>query len=140
MIYNFDDFPCDDLPPVLTGALQECRKNIQAPVALNVAAMLSTASIATQGLRDVELPNGLVCPISLMFFSVAESGERKTATDNKFANAIREFEAEQATAFRQGEPAFKAAMMAWSLKKQMLESALAKALQNEFLGDSDANN
>jgi hypothetical protein len=138
-MYNYDDFPIQNLPPSLLKPLLECHQNIQAPVALNVASMFASASIATQGLWDVELPNGLVCPISLMFFSIADSGERKTATDKVFSNAIREFEAAQAEQFKQQDAAHQAAMMAWDQKKQVLEQALRKAaLQEvqEVLNDS----
>ena len=79
------------LPPALAfplpalGALRPASEAIQmrtqAPAALCAQAVLAAATLAVQAHRDVELPGGGRRPLTGLFASVAESGERKTSVD-----------------------------------------------------------
>ena len=53
----------------------------QAPAAICAQSVLAAATLAVQAHRDVELPGGGRRPLTGLFASVAESGERKTSVD-----------------------------------------------------------
>lgn len=79
------------LPPALPfpmralGALQTAAEAIQqrtqAPPAICAQSVLAAATLAVQAHRDVQLPGGGTRPLTGLFASVAESGERKTSVD-----------------------------------------------------------
>lgn len=65
---------------------------IQSPVPLIVNSMLTALSTAMQDFLVVEQPTDMKTPVSLYLLAIAESGERKTATDKIFSQSIRDFE------------------------------------------------
>ena len=85
-------FPTDALPPKIKNAVEEGIRVIQAPPALIASSALAAASHAVQSKFDVERLNGLKGPCSAYFIVIAESGERKSATDDLYFSAAREFE------------------------------------------------
>lgn len=85
-------FPIDALPPKIRNAVEEGIRVIQAPPALIASSALAAASHAVQSKFDVERLNGLKGPCSAYFIVIAESGERKSATDDLYFSAAREFE------------------------------------------------
>jgi len=76
-----DPYPVDALGDILAPAAQEMHEIIQSPMALCAQSLLAGASLAVQAHASVKI-DGRVYPLSEYFLSVAESGERKTATDN----------------------------------------------------------
>jgi hypothetical protein len=85
-------FPVDAL-----GALRKPTNAIacatEAPVAMCAASVLAAASLAVQGIRDVQTLNGRA-PASLFLLTVAESGERKSTADRLAMKGVRDYEAE----------------------------------------------
>ncbi|TAL92302.1 MAG: DUF3987 domain-containing protein, partial [Rhodanobacter sp.] len=73
-----EPYPVAELGPILAPACESLRRVIQAPDAICGASLLAAASLAVQGLADVE-NSGRVTPLSLWLLTVAESGERKSA-------------------------------------------------------------
>src|SRR5690348_5412222 len=73
-------FPMHALGP-LRDPVEAIQLRTQAPAALCAQAVLAAATIAVQAHRDVELPGGGRRPLTALFGSVAESGERKTTVD-----------------------------------------------------------
>ncbi|WP_366914121.1 YfjI family protein [Marivita sp.] len=71
----------------------------QAPVAIPAQSALAVASLAVQGFADVETLGG-GRPLSLFLLTIAQSGERKSASDNLLMAALRDYEREQAAAYR----------------------------------------
>jgi hypothetical protein len=65
---------------VLSSAARVLCEVIQAPDAICGQSLLAGASLAVQAHADVEI-DGRVSPVSEYFFSIAKTGERKTATD-----------------------------------------------------------
>jgi hypothetical protein len=61
---------------------------IKAPMAICANSVLAAASLALQGYHDVVV-DGRLYPLSLNLFTIAESGERKTACDTEALTAIR---------------------------------------------------
>jgi Protein of unknown function (DUF3987) len=89
-----DPFPVDALGDILGRAARAIHDRIQAPMAIAGNSVLATGALAVQGHADVQLPIvGQVRPLSCFFVTVAESGERKTASDQEASWPIREREA-----------------------------------------------
>src|SRR5690348_11029955 len=73
-------YPIDALGPILAPAARAVMEHVQVPDALAAHAVLGFAALAAQAHANVQTLGGLR-PISLFMFTVAESGERKTAAD-----------------------------------------------------------
>jgi hypothetical protein len=65
----------------LRAAAEAIQAQTQAPSAICAQAVLAAATLAVQAHRDVELPGSGRRPLTGLFASVAESGERKTTVD-----------------------------------------------------------
>jgi hypothetical protein len=90
-----DPFPVDALGDVLGPAARAIHDRIQAPPAICGQSVLAGAALAGQGHANVVLPigPGQARPLSLFLFSIAASGERKTACDDGAMWPIRQREA-----------------------------------------------
>jgi hypothetical protein len=92
-IAKTDPFPVDALGDTLGYAACAIHDRIRAPMAIAGNSVLATAALAVQGHADVELPIvGQIRPLSLFIVTVAESGERKTASDREASWPIRKRE------------------------------------------------
>jgi hypothetical protein len=83
-------YPLGAFHLLVQEAAQEVCRHVQAPDALVGMSFLAVMSAACQGLIDVKLPTGQIRPVSLNLFAIAESGERKTAVDNRVAKPLHE--------------------------------------------------
>jgi len=79
----------DRLGSILSGAVHALNEIVKAPIALCAQSVLAAASLAVQAHFDVRLPWDKVCPTSLFFLTIAESGERKSAVDDAVLGAGR---------------------------------------------------
>lgn len=113
-------YPVEALPGVIGDAVREVVGFVQCPEALAACSALGAVSLVTQGLADVRRAEGLEGPTSLYFLAIAESGERKTATDNHFLGTIREWEASQAEEARPHLARYAAELAAWEAKRDGL--------------------
>jgi hypothetical protein len=77
-----EPFPLDALGPDLARAAQAIRDFVQSPLEMCAGAVLASTSFAISAHIDIDLPTGQTKPTSCWFWCVAESGERKTATDD----------------------------------------------------------
>ncbi len=75
-----DPYPIEALGSVLAPPAKKTHEVIQSPEAICGQSFLATATLAVQGFADLEI-DGRVSPLSNNFITIAESGERKTATD-----------------------------------------------------------
>lgn len=78
--------------PLFTGSVTSVIKRTQAPPDLVLMSALSTLSIVSQGLIDVERPNLGPGPVGLYAITVAESGERKSSVARCFEKPIHDFQ------------------------------------------------
>jgi hypothetical protein len=78
-----EPFPLDALGPELATAAQAICDVVQAPLEMCVAGVLASTSLAISAYVDVTLPTGQTKPTSCWFWSIAESGERKTTIDDQ---------------------------------------------------------
>ncbi|MFC7694148.1 YfjI family protein [Paeniroseomonas aquatica] len=74
------EFPAAALGP-LRDAAEAIQMQTQAPIAMCGNSVLAAATLAVQAQRDIELPGGGRKPLTAIYVSVAESGERKTTVD-----------------------------------------------------------
>jgi hypothetical protein len=90
-----DPFPVDALGDVLAPAARAIHDRVQAPIAMCAQSVLAATSLAVQGHADVVLPigSGHLRPVSSYFFTVAATGERKSASDGEALSPIRKHEA-----------------------------------------------
>jgi len=84
-------FPVECLGPTLGPAVKVVSDATGAPLALAGQSFLAAATLAVQGHADVEI-DGRRFPTSNYFFTVAASGERKSATDKEALQPHKEYE------------------------------------------------
>jgi hypothetical protein len=87
-----EPFPVEALGDVLGPAVAAIQDTVLSPWALCSQSVLAAATLAVQGFADIELPTGQVKPISCFFVTVAETGERKSATDKFALRPVRKHE------------------------------------------------
>lgn len=78
--------------PLFTGSVISVIKRTQAPTDLVLMSALSTLSVVSQGLIDVERPNLGPGPVGVYTITVAESGERKSSVARCFEKPIHDFQ------------------------------------------------
>ena len=88
-----DPFPIDALGD-LAAAARGIHERTQAPLATCGQSVLAAATLAVQGLANIELPTRQVRPTSCFFVTVAATGERKTSVDTEALRPIRRQESD----------------------------------------------
>lgn len=111
-------FPIDMLGDVLGPAAEAIQDLVQSPWAMCGQAVLAAATLAVQGVADVELPTGQVKPISGFFLTVAATGERKSATDWYAIGPIRQHEELLRETYLAELPSYKNAKEAWDAARR----------------------
>jgi Protein of unknown function (DUF3987) len=87
------DFPLDALGPLKDVALA-IHHRTQAPLAIAGQSALAAVTLAVQAQRNVLLPAGGCKPLTGLFVSIAESGERKSSVDRLALSAVYQVEKE----------------------------------------------
>ena len=85
-------FPTGYLSPTLRGAVEAIARRSFVPPSLAAQSVLAACSLAVQPHFNVVLPTRQERPTSLFLVSVAESGDRKSTSDDIALTAIRQFE------------------------------------------------
>lgn len=129
-------FPLDALAPLREPALA-IHNITQAPLAMCGQSVLAAVTIGVQSQRDVQLPAGGRKPLTGLFISIAESGERKTTVDRLATKAITQIEEqwqlEGLTAhadYINANDAYETIRAATKRKNKGDRTALEKALSN----------
>lgn len=86
------EFPTGFLSTVLREAVEAIGRTVKVPHSMAAQSVLSACSLAIQPHFNVVLPTGQERPISLYFATIADSGDRKSSSDDKALEAIRSFE------------------------------------------------
>jgi putative DNA primase/helicase len=110
-------YPADALPPALKAANDEVQAFTQSPYALVANSALAALALVAQGLADVRRASQLTSPTSLFLLTIAESGERKSATDDRFLAPVRQWEQEQREGYIPLAKEYRATLEAWESKK-----------------------
>ena len=85
-------FPISSLGP-LQQAVEAAHDISQAPIAIAGQSALSVAALAVQPFADVQTLGGFA-PLSLFCLTIAQSGERKSATDRILMSELKQYEIE----------------------------------------------
>lgn len=105
-------YPIDALGSVLGAAAQSLHANVKSPLALCGQSVLAAASLAVQPHADVFI-HGRQYPLTLWHITVAESGERKSATDAIALGAHRRHEHLAINAYQRALPTYQAQLAAY---------------------------
>ena len=81
------DFPVNELPPLLKNAVLGVHDKIQSSIPICAQSVLSVANLAVQGYANMKALEEIK-PISCYFITIAETGERKTASDDEALKSI----------------------------------------------------
>jgi hypothetical protein len=118
-------YPLDALGP-LRHAARGVHLLTQAPLALCGQSVLAAAALAVQAHHDVTLPGGGRKPLTQLFVSIAESGERKSSVDRAALRAVYEVEAGWAEAHARAHADWRAEHAAWKKHREHLENTHKK--------------
>ena len=127
----FKPFPTFALYNGVRNALEEVRTNLQAPDGLIAGAFWTGLSICAEGDINVLLPTGQVSPCALYIGTIADSGERKTATDKIVLATIYARDAKQADEYKQALIDYQADLRYWEAKDTAIQRKLVKAISND---------
>lgn len=95
LVYTLNNeapYPLDALPNILQRVVHSYQCYGQQPLSLVANGALANLSLACQAHANVARDTYLTSPVSLYFLVIASSGERKSAADSLFSNAIRQWE------------------------------------------------
>lgn len=106
------EYPMKAMGP-LRAAAEAVQMVTQAPMALCAQSVLAAAALAVQAHHDVILPGGGQKPLTQLFVSIAESGERKTSVDRIALRAVYRVEADWRQKADDAMAAFAADKSAW---------------------------
>lgn len=125
-------FPVHALGP-LQPAAEAIQAHTQAPMAMCAQAVLATAALAAQPHVDVQVRAGKPSPVSALFVTIADSGERKTSVDHLATEGVRRFERDLSQQAIEDNRKYSNAKLAWEdARKRALkegdQAAVTKAL------------
>ncbi|QOF85654.1 MULTISPECIES: YfjI family protein [unclassified Pseudomonas] len=128
-------WPCFREHSLFESAVTEAARELQ--VSREMAMMCAFGAMATacQGQVNLQMPTGHPAPTSLMLLTIAESGERKTTTQNYFFDAINVLNDEE---YQANEVSFRKHRInyeLWETKKRHLQRMYSKCAAQE---DEDA--
>jgi hypothetical protein len=116
-----DEYPIEALGSVLSVPALKVHETVQSPKAVCGQSFLAAASLAVQGYADVEI-DGRVFPVSNFFITIADSGERKTATDTVALAPVNKRQKDLHQEFLSLRDVYEADLSAW---KKAREDALS---------------
>lgn len=126
-------YPVNALYASIRDAFWEVKWHVQAPDALIGGSFLTAISIACQSLVDVQLPSGQTRPTSLNIETIADSGERKSATDGLVCAPIYAHDQRAQEDYEMAMMNYHADMELWDAINSRLKRKASKA------GDVDDN-
>ena len=132
-------YPIESLGSVLAPAARGIMDIIQCPDALAAQSVLATASLAVQAHADVENPaTRRTKPISLHMVTIADSGERKSASDSEANWPVQKRERALSAMYKEEMKEFLKQRKAWeAAQKRASRGGEFKATLNKFdaMGD-----
>ncbi|MEQ9123981.1 MAG: YfjI family protein, partial [Alphaproteobacteria bacterium] len=125
-----DPYPVEALGP-LQAVAEAVHDKVQAPVAIGAQSALAVASLAVQGLANVETLAGSA-PCSIFALTIAVSGERKSSCDRLLMAPVHAFQRELVEEHRSEAQAYKDAHALWDVQhKEILRTAKKDAVGAE---------
>lgn len=118
--------PIDSLPLVMRKAVKEFQGIVKSPIELVVQSAMSALAGACQARYKVERDSYGIFPVSLFTLTIAESGERKSASDGVFIKPILQFEKQQLEAYSKSKRVYEADHIAWEKKAKSQQGIVEK--------------
>lgn len=112
-----EEYPLHALGQSIGGAVAAISEKVMVPAALAANSVLSACSLAVQPYVNVMLPIGDARPVSLFLVTVAESGDRKSTTDNLATGEIAAYQRELQEHHVRSEHEITARKLAWDASK-----------------------
>jgi len=116
------EFPIEECPALIRNAILGLNDKIQAPMAICAQSVLAVANLAVQGHGNIKLPFGQIRPISCLFLTIADSGDRKTSCDNEIIKYIEQHEDKLRENYKQKYNSWKNDLEAWESQKKKILS------------------
>lgn len=113
-------YPLAAMPEIARNAVTEVQKCVKSPIELVVGSALGAMSIATQAHYDVQRAHRLAGPVSVYLLQIAESGERKSKSDEHFTKPIEDWEADREAKAKIEHRAFDSEMDTFHAKREGL--------------------
>ncbi len=129
-----EEFPMQALSDILGGAARAIVDRVQVPAAMAAQSVLAAASLAAQGLVDIELPTGQRRPVSCFFITVAASGERKSASDGVATLPIDQREKELRQRYQGERDDYETKRDAYDAERRRILNAKNKSEREQDLG------
>lgn len=112
--------------PLIKNFIIEVAETTQAPIEACIATALTTTSILSQAVIDVERPGGLIGPVSLLTILIANSGERKTTVEKAFMSPILEYIEDLREEHRLDIDSWSIKIETWEARKRKLINDISK--------------
>lgn len=115
----------------LFNAIAETNSSIKAPTGVSISPFIAAANIVVQNKADVYIPlgEGVRKPISMYIMTLAPSGERKSAVQEKAFKPVREHEKSIGAAFDEKVEEYKHQENIWRHKQKRLDALYQRALK-----------
>jgi len=110
-------YPVDNLGPRMAQAVRAIVKRVQLPDAIAAHSVLAAVAVAAQGQVQVEMPTKQRRPCSLFLATIAESGDRKTSSDQFAMTPISAYEADLWRQHEGERQAFASVYAVWKANK-----------------------
>jgi hypothetical protein len=123
---NVEGVPIDSLPGSLKDLVWEVHIKMQVPISAALTSILAVISLSTQGRVRVRRTEDLMSPVSLWFFQIQESGERKSSVLRELTKGIRRFMDEERASHSINVANFKSMKLAWDAEIKGIVRALGK--------------
>lgn len=133
-------YPVDALPSIIQDAVLHYQKYGQQPISLIACSALANVSLACQALANVARDELLTSPTSLFFLVVASSGERKSAVDKTFGQAIRNWELQVRETLQDEVRASKSLHQSWRAQRAGLLSQIRRSASDPLLNSDILEN
>ena len=130
-------FPMDALGDVLAPAATRLYEVIQSPETVCCMSVLAAAALATQGHADVII-DGRHIPLSLFLLTIADSGDRKSSTDDQALRSHRERQRQLAIDYRAELTDYEAERAAWRKAYDTALKPAGKGKERSFKAQQEA--
>ena len=118
-------YPMEALGEILGSAAKALQSIIRAPDAICAQSVLGAAALACQAFANIEI-DGRKIPLSLFLITVAESGERKSATDQVALQPVYAWQQMQASEYRAASQNYQRQYEVWEAQKKEFLKTIKK--------------
>lgn len=133
---NHEQFPMQYLPINLVNVLWNAHTEVQCPMSAGALAAFSIMSLSASGRISVRDAANQTTPVSMYYFSIQDSGERKTTTLNLFQRGVLRFMGGRAEKFEKEFSAYSARHASWKTQRSAICKEIEKcSVKNTDIGE-----